>query len=75
MRSRPEFVVSASQTRRKVALRTAGHALHHLRRVALKVAAHDLVDAMRMLQRRIGRRRVLPGSCATPRTKSRCVCT
>ena len=37
--------------------RAAGHPLHHLRRVARVVAPHDLVDAVRMLQRRIGRRR------------------
>ena len=34
-------------------LRAAGHALHHLRRIAREVAAHDLVDAVRMLQRRV----------------------
>ena len=37
--------------------RATGHPLHHLRRIAGVVAAHDLVDAVRMLQRRIGRRR------------------
>ena len=60
VRSRPEFFVSASQTRRKTTLRTAGHTLHHLRRIALIVVAHDLIDAARMLQRWIGWRRVPP---------------
>ena len=55
VRSRPEFCVHASRNLQERVGRHPAHPLDHLGGVAGVVPLEDLVDAPRMLQRRVGR--------------------